>query len=109
MGSGCGSVGRAVASNSRGPQFEFRHRQKFILNMLLSVVLKRRKNKEKEAGNGPEKVSFQCRTSNSFFLCYCNYVRAEDSFVHLNVINRQRQRQQNRKANYMPGPTTRTP
>ena len=77
--------------------------------MLLSVVLKRRKNKEKEAGNGPENVSFQCRTSNSFFLCYCNYVRAEDSFVHLNVINRQRQRQQNRKANYMPGPTTRTP
>ena len=47
--------------------------------------------------------------SNSFFLCYCNYVRAEDPFVHLNVINRQRQRQQNRKANYMPGPNTRTP
>ena len=28
MGSGCGSVGRAVASNSRGPQFKSRHRQK---------------------------------------------------------------------------------
>ena len=30
---GCGSVGRAVASDSRGPQFESSHRQKFILNI----------------------------------------------------------------------------
>ena len=48
-GSGCGSVGRAVASNSRGPRFKSRHRKKFIFNILLSNVLKRR-NKEKEAG-----------------------------------------------------------
>ena len=27
-GSGCGSVGRAVASDSRGPQFKSRHWQK---------------------------------------------------------------------------------
>ena len=32
-GSGGGSVGRAVASNSRGPRFESSHRQKFILNI----------------------------------------------------------------------------
>ena len=27
MGSGCGSVGRTVASDSRGPRFESSHRQ----------------------------------------------------------------------------------
>ena len=27
VGSGCGSVGRAVASNPRGPRFESSHRQ----------------------------------------------------------------------------------
>jgi len=32
-GSGGGSVGRAVASNSRGPRFESSHQQKFILNI----------------------------------------------------------------------------
>ena len=52
MGSGCGSVGRAVTSNSRGPRLESRFRQKFIMNILLSTALKRRK-KEKEAGDGP--------------------------------------------------------
>ena len=37
----CDSVGRAVASNIRGPQFESSH---FVLNIcLLSIVLKRRK------------------------------------------------------------------
>ena len=30
MGSGCGSVGRVVASDSRDPQFESSHRQTFI-------------------------------------------------------------------------------
>ena len=46
MGSGCGSVGRAVASDSRGPRFESSHRQKFIyIELLFTVncVLKRRK------------------------------------------------------------------
>ena len=30
QGSGCGAVGRAVASYTRGPRFESSHRQKFI-------------------------------------------------------------------------------
>ena len=30
LGSGCGSVGRAVASDTRDPWFESRHRQNFI-------------------------------------------------------------------------------
>ena len=46
MGIGCGSVGRAVASDTRGVQFESSHRQKFIniehLNTV-NCVLKRRK------------------------------------------------------------------
>ena len=39
LGSGCGSVGRAVASNSRGP----RSSAKIYIEHLLSAVLKRRK------------------------------------------------------------------
>ena len=52
MGSGCSSVGRAVASNTRGPRFESRHRQIFMEHLFTvnCIVLKRRK---KEAGNGP--------------------------------------------------------
>ena len=52
MGSGGGSIGRAVASNSRGPRFESSHRQKFILNIYCKLYWKD-ENKEKEAGNGP--------------------------------------------------------
>ena len=46
MGSGCGSVGRAVASDTRRPRFESSHRQKIIhIEHLFTVncVLKRRK------------------------------------------------------------------
>ena len=55
-GSGCGSVGRAVTSNTRGPRFESSHRQKliYILNYcLLSTVYWKTKIKKKEDGNGP--------------------------------------------------------
>ena len=41
MGSGCGSVGRAVASYTRCPRFESSHRQTFTLNIcFLSTVMK---------------------------------------------------------------------
>ena len=44
QGSGCGSVGRAVASNTRGPRFESSHRQKIIEHLsTVNCVLKRRK------------------------------------------------------------------
>ena len=47
LGSCCGSVGRAVTSNTKGPPFESSHRQKFIyfIEHLFTVncVLKRRK------------------------------------------------------------------
>ena len=57
LGSGCGSVGRAVASNSRGPLFVSSHRQKYILNINCQLYWKD-ENKEKEAGNGPFKKNF---------------------------------------------------
>ena len=47
-GSGGSSVGRAIALNSRGPQFESSHRQKFILNIYGHLYWK---DKDKE--NGP--------------------------------------------------------
>ena len=49
--SGCGSVGRAVASDTRGPRFESSLRQKFKLNIVNCI--KKTKIKKKEAGNGP--------------------------------------------------------
>ena len=52
QGRGGGSVGRAVASNSRGPRFESSHWQKFILNIYCQLYWKD-KNKGEEARNGP--------------------------------------------------------
>ena len=53
-GSGCGAVGRVVASCTRGPGFESSHRQ-LLLNiyLLLTVCRKNGKRKKKEAANGP--------------------------------------------------------
>ena len=49
LGSGCGSVGRAVASNSGGPWFESSHQQKFILNIYCQLK-KTTKIKKKRPG-----------------------------------------------------------
>ena len=54
MGSGCSSVGIAVASDARGPRFESRHRQKLILNVYCQLYWKD-ENKEKEAAICPFK------------------------------------------------------
>ena len=53
MGSGCGAVGRAVASNTKGPGFESSHRQLLLNIYLLLTVCRKDENTEKEAGNGP--------------------------------------------------------
>ena len=52
VGSGCGAVGRAVASKTRGPGFESSHWQ-LLLNIYLLLTVEKTKNKEKEAENGP--------------------------------------------------------
>ena len=51
-GSGCGSVGRAVASNTRGSQFETSHRQKLLNICVLPSVnsIEKTKSKEKRPG-----------------------------------------------------------
>ena len=49
----CGSVGRAVASNTRDPRFESSHWQKIIYIEHLFTVYRKDENKEKEARNGP--------------------------------------------------------
>ena len=53
MGSGCGAVGRAVASDTRGPRFESSHWQLLLNIYLLLTVCRKDENKEKEAENGP--------------------------------------------------------
>ena len=58
MGSGCGSVGRAVASDIRGSNPVI-GTNLIILNIcLLSTVNCKDENKGKEAGNGPLKKTF---------------------------------------------------
>ena len=41
LASGCGSVGKAVNSNTRGPRFKSSHQQKLCIAHLLSAVLKK--------------------------------------------------------------------
>ena len=53
MGSGCGAVGRAVASDTRGLGFDSSHRQLLLNIYLLLTVCRKVENKEKEAWNGP--------------------------------------------------------
>ena len=50
MGSGCGSVGRAVASYTRGPRFNSSHRRNFIHIFIINCI---EKTEKREADNGP--------------------------------------------------------
>ena len=54
MGSDCGSVGRAVASNTRGLRFESSN---YYREHLFTVNRFEKTKKQKEAGNGSLKVS----------------------------------------------------
>ena len=53
MGSGCGSVGRAVALDARGPRFDSSHSQNFIEHLFIINCIEKTKINIKEAGNGP--------------------------------------------------------
>ena len=53
MGSGCGAVGRVLASNSRGPGFEFSHRQ-LLLN--INLLVEKTKRKKKTPGMAQKKT-----------------------------------------------------
>ena len=60
-GSGCGSVGRAVASDTRGPRLESSHRQKniFIKHLFTVNCVLKRQNKEKRPRMAHLKNQFQ--------------------------------------------------
>ena len=53
MGSGCGSIGRAVTSNTRDPRLEPRHQRKVSYQFIYQLYNIEDENKEKVAGNGP--------------------------------------------------------
>ena len=51
MGSGCGAVGREVASDTRGPRFESSHRQKFIyIFVFCQLCIEKTKERKKRPG-----------------------------------------------------------
>ena len=58
LGSGCGSVGRAVVSDTRGLEFEYRHHQNFKMN-IFTVNCWKDDNKRKRGREWPFKNSFQ--------------------------------------------------
>ena len=70
MGSGCGSVGRMVASDTRDLWFESRHRQ----NCIYQLYNRKDKNKEKEAGNGISLKNINSIVSDDLYLT-CNLRR----------------------------------
>ena len=59
VGSSCGSVGRAVPSNTRYPRFESSHWQNLAKSMFYCIEM----TKIKEAGNGSLKIAYSidCR------------------------------------------------
>ena len=59
LGRGCRSVGRAVASDTRGLRFKSSHAQIFIQSICLLSSVWKYENIEKEAGNGPLKSSLK--------------------------------------------------
>ena len=76
---GCGSVGRAVASDTRGPRYESSHRQKiiYIEHLFTFKWVLKDENKEKEAGNGPSNLTYKWRrvdgsiSSDSYLALFC--------------------------------------
>ena len=78
-GSGCGSVARVVASDSRGPWFESSHRQKIILNIYCQLYWKD-ENKEKR---GREWLIFLKKTLNIKWVLVLIFTCA---MVHFNKV-----------------------
>ena len=67
-------VGRAVASNSRGPRFKSSHWQNLYWTFYCQLYWKD-ENKEKEAGYGPLKKQFPVNISLEFLNYCCAFVR----------------------------------
>ena len=76
MESGCGSVGRAVNSNSGGLRFESSHQHNS--NLLFTVNrIETSKIKKKEAGNDPLKKNNTKSSGHRKFLLYNFYIKLQ--------------------------------
>ena len=76
IGSGCVSVGRAVASNTRGLQFKFSHRQIFYWTLLFTVnCIEKIKIKKKKPGMAHffKKTANDSQTNESPLEFHINY------------------------------------
>ena len=56
--SGCGSVGRVVAINTRGPRFDSSHRQNFIEHLFIINCIEKTKINKKRPGMAHFKKRF---------------------------------------------------
>ena len=75
IGRGGGAVGRAVASDTRDPWFESRHRQEFYEHCQLNCIVKK-KIKRKGGRERPVKKTYAQDSKSSLFL----------SFVQINLL-----------------------
>ena len=81
----CGSVGRAVASNSRGPWFKIHWSGKIYIEHLLSTVLKKRKLRKKRPGMAHKKQYCKLNKSNlRMYLHLKSYNCASKCFCYTN-------------------------
>ena len=72
LGSGCGSVGRVVASNTRGPRFESSNRQDFIMNIFTVNCWKVEKKRKKRPGMAQWKNKRKCESRGFSSSRWCN-------------------------------------
>ena len=81
MGSVCGSDGRAVASDARGPRFESSHRRNFM-NLMFSVNCWKDENKDKQR---PGMAIFYNHISPDCSMCTAFYFNcwSNDKIIHL--------------------------
>ena len=79
LGSGCGSVGRAVASDPRGPRFEFSHWQTFKSKIYLFTVNCIEKTKIKKKRPGMAHFYKNYRSSSHIKCTYIGYILDERS------------------------------
>ena len=88
-GSGCGSVGRAVASDTRGPWFESSHWQYLYWTLFTVNCTEKTTIKKKEARNGPLKnlaIRSHCPWLTQVFLLWSTKGDISKAFLHFFVF-----------------------
>ena len=69
-GSGCGSVGRAVAFDTRGPRFDSSHRQNFIEHLFIINRIEKTKINKKRPGMAHFKKTIVLCSIHIFGRCF---------------------------------------